>query len=192
MLVFLIVLFSGHLVYANEHYQELKLYGREENRVQSIPLTKEQRDWLRQKNEIVLGTSNPDHAPFDITTSGVDFEGITADYLALIASMLEVKATVRVYPNREQAIQALNTGEIDLIAGANAFEVHQQPFSLTHHYVPDRSAFFLPKIIASRFPTAMTSISNRSVSPMTICRKSFSPRSTPTWHGNSTRPSTPR
>lgn len=142
ILVFLIVLFSGHLVYANEHYQELKLYGREENRVQSIPLTKEQRDWLRQKNEIVLGTSNPDHAPFDITTSGVDFEGITADYLALIASMLEVKATVRVYPNREQAIQALNTGEIDLIAGANAFEVHQQPFSLTHHYVPDRSAFF--------------------------------------------------
>ena len=48
-------------------------------------LNKAQRQWLQNKRELVLGTASPDYPPFDLTSSGRDYEGLTADYAGLLA-----------------------------------------------------------------------------------------------------------
>ena len=49
---------------------------------------KAQRQWLQNKRELTLGTSTPDYPPFDLTSSGHDYEGLTADYAGLLAKAL--------------------------------------------------------------------------------------------------------
>ena len=44
-----------------------------------VPLDKAQRYWLQNKPKLVVGTSTADYPPFDITDSGQDYEGFTAD-----------------------------------------------------------------------------------------------------------------
>ena len=50
-----------------------------------VPLDKQQRYWLHEKRELQLGASAPDYPPFDMTVSGQDFEGLTADYAGILA-----------------------------------------------------------------------------------------------------------
>ena len=70
-------------------------------------LDKTQRQWLQNKRELVLGTAAPDYPPFDLTSSGRDYEGLTADYAGLLAKALALPVRVLRYPNREASIQAL-------------------------------------------------------------------------------------
>jgi two-component system sensor histidine kinase EvgS len=48
-----------------------------------VQLDPSQRQWVRNKRELVLGTSAPDYPPFDLT-SGHDYEGFTADYAGIL------------------------------------------------------------------------------------------------------------
>ena len=45
-----------------------------------VQLDKAQWQWIKNKRNLILGTSSPDYPPFDLTTSGRDYEGFTADY----------------------------------------------------------------------------------------------------------------
>src|SRR5471030_1670000 len=74
------------------------------------PLNKTQRQWLQNKRELILGTAAPDYPPFDITSSGRDYEGLTADYAGLVARTLAIPLKVLRYATREAAIQALENG----------------------------------------------------------------------------------
>jgi two-component system sensor histidine kinase EvgS len=85
-------------------------------------LNKAQRQWLQNKRELVLGTAAPDYPPFDLTSSGRDYEGLTADYAGLLAKALALPIKVVRYPSREAAIRALESGEIDLLGSSNGFE----------------------------------------------------------------------
>lgn len=51
-----------------------------------IRLDATQRQWLKDKRELVLGTSAPDYPPFDLTLSGKDYEGFTADYAGILGA----------------------------------------------------------------------------------------------------------
>jgi two-component system sensor histidine kinase EvgS len=61
----------------------------------SVTLEPAQRQWLQTRSELVLGTSAPDYPPFDMTASGRDYEGFTADYAGLLeqASGLPVRVS---------------------------------------------------------------------------------------------------
>ncbi|MCS5516060.1 hypothetical protein NWF32_15860 [Pseudomonas qingdaonensis] len=71
---------------------------------------------------LVLGTSAPDYAPFDITASGRDYEGLTADYAGLIGNTLNRPIRVKRFANRDKALQALIDGHIDLLGSANGYD----------------------------------------------------------------------
>ena len=96
--------------------------------------------WLGRKRELVLGTATPDFPPFDITTSGRDYEGITADYMAILGKMLGVKVSVRQYPTRTAALNALANGQIDLLGTVNNNDTNDRRFVLSSSYAPDRLA----------------------------------------------------
>ncbi|SDU98878.1 transporter substrate-binding domain-containing protein [Pseudomonas mucidolens] len=112
------------------------------SRTSSIPrtaaLNKTQREWLQNKRELVLGTSAPDYAPFDVTVSGRDYEGITADYAGILAKTLALPISVLRYPSREAAIEALEAGEIDLLGTANGFEAKNSAIVLSQPYAIDQ------------------------------------------------------
>ncbi|MCT4497135.1 transporter substrate-binding domain-containing protein [Pseudomonas sivasensis] len=101
-------------------------------------LDKGQRQWLQNKRELVLGTAFPDYPPFDLTSSGRDYEGLTADYAGLLAMALALPVKVMRYPSREAAIRALEAGDIDLLGSSNSFEAAKPNLILSEPYAVDR------------------------------------------------------
>ncbi len=101
-------------------------------------LSRAQRLWLQNKRELVLGTSFPDYPPFDLTSSGRDYEGLTADYAGLLSKTLAVPVKVLRYASREAAIRALETGDIDLLGSSNGFEAANPNLTLSEPYAVDR------------------------------------------------------
>ena len=101
-------------------------------------LNRGQRQWLQNKRELVLGTAFPDYPPFDITSSGRDYEGLTADYAGLLAKALALPVKVLRYPSREAAIRALEMGEIDLLGSSNGYEAANPNLALSEPYAVDQ------------------------------------------------------
>ncbi|MGG5289904.1 response regulator [Pseudomonas shirazensis] len=101
-------------------------------------LSVEQRNWLEKKQRLTLGTSFPDYAPFDITSGGRDYQGITAEYAAVISTALGLPVTVLRFDNRLDAVEALKQGRIDLLGSANGFEAAAQGLGLSAPYAVDQ------------------------------------------------------
>ncbi|WP_147480573.1 hypothetical protein, partial [Pseudomonas savastanoi] len=66
------------------------LLGRSSPAHMDVKLDSNQWQWVRGQRELTLGISNPDYPPFDITMSGNDYEGITADYAGIISDALDL------------------------------------------------------------------------------------------------------
>lgn len=107
--------------------------------VAAIDLSDDDRRWLWEHRALRLGVSQPDYPPFDITGSRRDYEGITADYVRLIAELLNLQVEVRHYPSRASAIAALQGGEIDLLGTSNTFEVASANLVITQAYGRDQT-----------------------------------------------------
>jgi len=103
-----------------------------------IRLEEAQRQWIRQKSELVLGTSAQDYPPFDMTASGRDYEGFTADYAGILGSVTGLPVTVKRYGSRGAAIAALENGEVDVLGTANGFEAGNARIALSIPYAVDQ------------------------------------------------------
>ena len=103
-----------------------------------VPLDKQQRYWLHEKRELQLGASAPDYPPFDMTVSGQDFEGMTADYAGILAKALNVSIKVKRFASRDAAIKALEDGSIDMLGTSNGFEAANQNLLLSAPYAIDQ------------------------------------------------------
>ncbi|MNO50989.1 Virulence sensor protein BvgS precursor [compost metagenome] len=101
-------------------------------------LTKPQRQWLEGRQQLVLGTSAPDYPPFDITSGGRDYQGLTAEYASLIGNALQLPVRVLRYPSRKAAVEALKRGDIDLLGSANGYEAASDGLVLSHPYAIDQ------------------------------------------------------
>ncbi|BCD84469.1 hybrid sensor histidine kinase/response regulator [Pseudomonas solani] len=93
--------------------------------------------WLRDKRELRLGIG-ADLPPFDITSSGRDFEGLTADVAGVIADKLGIDIKVLRFRNREEALLALVDGRIDLLSASNTYETANRQLLLSDTYAPDQ------------------------------------------------------
>lgn len=94
--------------------------------------------WLHARNELVLGTSAPDYPPFDMTPSGQDYEGFTADYASLIGQATGLPIRVKRFASREVAVKALMDGHIDMLGTANGFEAENANIVLSRPYAVDQ------------------------------------------------------
>ena len=103
-----------------------------------VTLDRTQWQWVRNKRELVLGTSAPDYPPFDMTLTGHDYEGFTADYVGILGRALDLPVRVLRYGSRDLAIQALSNGEIDLLGSANGYEAAAQNITLSLPYAVDQ------------------------------------------------------
>ncbi|WHS63248.1 transporter substrate-binding domain-containing protein [Pseudomonas sp. G2-4] len=121
----------------------LQVLGRSNVSDYSVSLGEADWTWLRQKGQLLLGASAPDYAPFSITGNGHDYEGLTADYAQLLGQLLHVEIRVQRYPSRAESLQALRSGEIDLLGTANGFEASDPDLAMSQAYAED-----LPTLVA--------------------------------------------
>ncbi|MDN7139512.1 transporter substrate-binding domain-containing protein [Pseudomonas sp. JQ170] len=104
-----------------------------------MQLTPAQQQWLGPARTLRVGISFADYEPVDITIDRNRYQGISADYLSLVARRLGVKTQVLAFARREEAIQALHNGVIDVLTSANGFERSVAGLAFTEDYIPDRS-----------------------------------------------------
>lgn len=103
-----------------------------------VQLDNAQRQWITNKRELILGTSAPDYPPFDLTISGHDYEGFTADYAGILGKTTGLPIKVQRFASRGAAIEALEKGEVDLLGTANGFEAHNADIVLSTPYAVDQ------------------------------------------------------
>ena len=136
-------LFAGLILCASVHAETPRtetysLLSRSGTHHMEVPLDKAQRYWLQAKRELLVGTSTPDYPPFDMTDSRQDYEGLTADYVGILAKALNVSILVQRFASREAAITALEEGRIDLLGTSNGFEASNQNLLLSTPYAIDQ------------------------------------------------------
>ena len=136
----LLLFFSPALAMAQEIAgpETLWLFGRSKIDNQSLGLDPSDLNWLREKRTLRLGISAPDYAPFDITTNGRNYEGLTADYARLLAELLQVQVEVRRFNSRLEVIRALKNGDLDLLGTANGYEAIDAEILMSDPYAEDQ------------------------------------------------------
>nr|WP_251029608.1 transporter substrate-binding domain-containing protein [Pseudomonas fluorescens] len=120
---------------------ELRLQGRSKVEDYRVTLGEADWRWIREKGRLQLGISSPDYAPFDITVGGhygLELEGLTADYAALVGQLLHIEIVVRCYDSRAELLLALKNGEVDLVGTANGFEAAEPGLVMTKPYAQDQ------------------------------------------------------
>ncbi|BCQ69801.1 hybrid sensor histidine kinase/response regulator [Pseudomonas sp. Eqa60] len=127
---------GGALAWPKEP-QNLRLLGRSHVSDYQVGLEEADWRWLRNKGLLVVGISSPDYLPFDITSNNLDYEGISADYVQLLAELMHLQVRVRRYGSRAEALAALKAGEIDLLATANGFEAGDPALVMSQPYAED-------------------------------------------------------
>jgi two-component system sensor histidine kinase EvgS len=120
---------------ASEHYN---LLSRSTAGHLDVQLDQAQQQWITGKRQLILGTSAPDYPPFDLTVSGQDYEGFTADYAGLLGKAIGLPIKVQRFASRGAAIKALEKGEVDLLGTANGFEAHNADIVLSTPYAVDQ------------------------------------------------------
>ncbi|WP_223483807.1 transporter substrate-binding domain-containing protein [Pseudomonas sp. A-RE-19] len=103
-----------------------------------VQLDASQRQWIRNKRELILGASAPDYPPFDLTLSGHDYEGFTADYAGILGKTTGLPVKIQRFASRGAAIEALEKGEVDMLGTANGYEADNTDIVLSTPYAVDQ------------------------------------------------------
>ncbi|PKH20460.1 hypothetical protein CIG19_17665 [Enterobacterales bacterium CwR94] len=103
----------------------------------TVQIPADVQNWLSQHPEITVGTWMPIHPPFAVNYGLHSFEGLSADYLALLQNTYAVKINVMRYANEADALTALKAGEVDVLEGVRGEE--RQGLLLSNTYQPDRA-----------------------------------------------------
>lgn len=144
-----------------------------------LNLTESDWAWLREKKSLTVGVVGKSALPFEVVYSNGNYEGISADVVAMLKQQLSIDIKVKPFSSREEALDALNRHHVDLIsrAGEYASVAGATHLSLPYaHNVPtlyrrqsdDRpipdelrdlriavvSDYLPAKMLASRFPQA--------------------------------------
>lgn len=107
--------------------------------LQALTLAPGDRQWLEKRQRLRVGISIADYEPIDIATDRNRFQGISADYLSLIGSTLNIPLHVIGFAERDEAIHALRNGTIDILSSAKGFERAGEGLAFSRDYMPDRS-----------------------------------------------------
>lgn len=142
--------------------------------IPKLTLPPEGEQWVKQHPVLKVGVSSRDWPPFTFRSSRNELQGISAEYLAQIASMLGVSVEVTQFNNEQALWQALKENKIDLIPsvttwGAPAGSQLTQPYTGVQsiiavpsrqnqqpgHYLTDRTVSmvrgYMPEAIFKRY-----------------------------------------
>lgn len=102
--------------------QPLELLSRESYNPRTFHLSDEDWRWLGKKRLVKVAVWQPQIPPLSIFTHDGKYEGMTADYLMLVASYLGLGVEVRDYVSRDDALKALSQHEVDMMIDVSGKE----------------------------------------------------------------------
>ncbi|GAB7532204.1 hypothetical protein PS3A_46190 [Pseudomonas sp. 3A(2025)] len=105
----------------------------------ALPLSDADRQRLSRYTPLRVGIAIADNEPIDITTDGNRYQGVSADYLGLVSLKLDTPVQLVGFAQREDAIEALRDGSIDLLTSANGFDRGEAGLVFSRQYLPDRT-----------------------------------------------------
>jgi len=91
----------------------------------ALAFSASQRAWLHKKQVLKVAVWLPNQPPVSIVTEGTTFEGITADYLSLLSSNLNLQLQIKKYYSRDSALNAVLEGTADLMVDMAGFQQAQ-------------------------------------------------------------------
>ena len=138
LLVLMLCLVSLALVAVADEPKSLRLLGRSTVEGYEVQLDRDDRHWLIDKRVLRVGVTGPDYPPFEVTRNHDELEGITADYVELLAQLLDVKIEVLRYGTRESAMEALKRNDLDLLGTSNNFEAADPELNRSSAYAEDQ------------------------------------------------------
>lgn len=80
-----------------------------------VRLNAEETRWLAHKNTLTIGTWLPEVSPIDYESGGELYQGVNADYLALLQKNINTKIAIKQYDNEQEALAALSRNEVDTL-----------------------------------------------------------------------------
>lgn len=107
--------------------------------LEPMPWAPAEQQWLAAHGTLRVGISIDDYQPIDITRDHNRYQGISADYLSLVGTRLDVPMQVLGFSERAQAVEALRSGAINILTSANGYERDVPGLEFTRDYMPDRS-----------------------------------------------------
>lgn len=102
-------------------------------------LNAEQQHWLASKTELVVGIALPQYPPFTVINNKSEFEGISADYIGLLTTIIGKPIKVKVFASQNAAFAALKDGNVDLLGGMTQFDKHSENLALTQPYATEQA-----------------------------------------------------
>ncbi|MBF0218564.1 MAG: transporter substrate-binding domain-containing protein [Gammaproteobacteria bacterium] len=108
---------------------------------QQLILPQALRDWIAEHPKIVVG-GEMDWAPFDYVDERGEYAGLAKDYLDLIAKMTGLKFEVRTGLRWNELLDALQTGEIDMLPALNFSSERESFINFTQPYLTLSDYFF--------------------------------------------------
>ncbi|WP_445178965.1 transporter substrate-binding domain-containing protein [Pseudomonas sp. McL0111] len=129
------------------HAEPLTLLSRAaDNRITPV-LSSAQHQWLTHKAVLRAGVYLPDRPPLDVTANQRDYEGLSADYLDILARALGLRVQVERFASQAEALAALQRGEVDLVPRINHLEASYSDLRMSAPYAYDQA------VLVSRFGT---------------------------------------
>ncbi|TDN49340.1 amino acid-binding domain sensor hybrid histidine kinase [Buttiauxella sp. JUb87] len=128
--------------------QVIELKSNYQPAVLDIRLSTEDRLWLERKKTLTVGTWLPEVSPIDYESTGGIYQGVNADYLALLQKNLHIKIIIKQYDSEKEALAALSKNEVDTLLT-----------QLTAHKETPSSLLTTSALIKT-WPTLVTSLKN--------------------------------
>ncbi|MEL4012909.1 response regulator [Dryocola clanedunensis] len=128
--------------------QQLTLKSNFHAPVADLKLNAQERQLLASKKRLTVGTWLPEVSPIVYESSGEDYLGVNADYLALMQKSLNVKVIIKQYASQQQALAALARNEVDTLLT-----------QLSHEKEVGKHLLRSPALIKT-WPTLVTTLKN--------------------------------
>lgn len=94
--------------------------------VKQLPVSAEQRLWLKRKQVLTMGILAYDSPPYGLRTLTKEYEGLNAEYIGLVAAQLGLQVKLVQFDNSEQLWRALSNGEIDVIPNVTVAQFNKR------------------------------------------------------------------
>ncbi|WP_338524048.1 transporter substrate-binding domain-containing protein [Pseudomonas batumici] len=88
----------------------------------NVSISADDSAWLKQRGVLRIGVAESDYSPVDIVNDLDEWEGIGADFLKVISTLLGCEVKVIGYPYQADALKDLQSGKIDVITTTTGFE----------------------------------------------------------------------
>ncbi len=123
--------------------QALTLHSRHGAQNSHFPQSPAEQRWLKQTKLLRVGILQHDYRPFSMIVSDTRFEGISADYLNILANTLQKPLKLHIFADKQSALAALRSGEVDIVNLGNLTlaDTDRQEIRLSQRYFNNTPVF---------------------------------------------------